>query len=107
MRRKRGVEAVHDRSTQLPRVIHDEVRCVLQTRPGTVKLGTPCLARQCITNLISAGWESTTASNNSGHHERLRLGAELAIDKGAWSLTKRGAVLSRHHLTLRAHEKKV
>jgi hypothetical protein len=32
--------------------------------------------------------ESATASNSSRHRERLRLGAELAIGKGAWLLTK-------------------
>ena len=43
MRRKRGVEAVHEHNTQLPRVIHDEVRCVLQNaaKDGETRYAVP------------------------------------------------------------------
>src|SRR5271155_5833860 len=57
-----------------------------EANDGETRYAVPCPAVHYQSHLDRL--ESATASNSSRHRERLRLGAELAIGKGAWSWTK-------------------
>ena len=69
MWRKREVEAVHDRSTQLPRVIHDEgAMCDANTaKDGETRYAVPCPGG-ALPISFRQGWSQQRLLIVLGHH---------------------------------------